>query len=181
MLKQLGLAFETVPSSVTEPAFTGKNPVQYARALAKAKASEIAEKYPDSIILGADTIVLINDQVLGKPLDEHHAFVMLRSLSGRYHHVITAFSLHHKNLQIAKDYHIRTQVHFRELLEEEIQYYINTGDPFDKAGAYGIQDYSGVFVDSIKGCFYNVVGLPLSAFYSRLTHLLREFDLKIQS
>jgi len=179
LLKQIGLAFQVIPSHVAEPAYTGHDPAAYACELAHLKAAEIAARYPDALVIGADTIVVIGDQVLGKPVDEEDARSMLSSLSDRNHQVITAYSLQLLDKGIEEVYHVLTQVHFRALSQDEIGTYIATGSPFDKAGSYGIQDFSSIFVDRIEGCFYNVVGLPISHLHQRLSSLLKLHSLKL--
>ncbi len=172
LLKQIGYTFKTQPSHVHEPAFTGSSPAPYAMELASLKATEIAKLYPQSLILGADTIVVIGNEVLGKPSDEASAREMLNLLSGQFHEVITAYTLQVADLDINEDHYVSTRVHFKTLKAHEIGKYIASGSPFDKAGGYGIQDYSSIFVDHIEGCFYNVVGLPLADFNSKMQQLL---------
>ncbi|MBL7996362.1 septum formation inhibitor Maf [bacterium] len=167
ILSQIGFNFKAVPSSIEET-FTNHDPVQVARELAMNKAKEVAEIYPESIVIGADTIVFLNNQILGKPASEAEAIDMLRSLSGNTHVVYTAFAIIQKcvNKQIV-DFET-TEVTFRNISDEEIGVYVRSGSPMDKAGAYGIQDQSAVFVQKITGDFYNVVGLPISKIYHYL-------------
>lgn len=173
LLRQIGYTFEVIPSRVDEPSYTGHDPAQYASDLASLKASEIAKRHPEALVIGADTIVVIGEEVLGKPEDGAAAFKMLEKLSNRNHQVITAYSFQLGSAGIKETYHVLTQVHFKPLHANEIQNYIDSGAPFDKAGAYGIQDYSSIFVDRIEGCFYNVVGLPVSHLNENLRHLLK--------
>lgn len=179
LLEQIGYTFTIQPSHVEEPPFQGGDPAAYATSLAHLKASEIAEIEPASLIIGSDTIVVVDDNVLGKPVDRESAFGMLTMLSNRRHRVITAYSFHLKALGIQESHYVSTQVHFKHLQKDEMNKYIETGAPFDKAGAYGIQDYSSIFVDSIEGCFYNVVGLPLSDLDSKLKDLLSRHSLTL--
>lgn len=174
LLKQIGLTVRVIPSKVHEPDFSGGDMIEYARKLAGMKALDVAEDHPLDLVLGADTIVVVDDKVLGKPADADEALVMLRLLSNRWHEVITAYSLLQPELDINLHRSVSTRVHFRQLTEHEMLGYIETGAPFDKAGAYGIQDYSAIFVDEIQGCFYNVVGFPLSDFYTQLTTVLEQ-------
>jgi septum formation protein len=129
--------------------------------MAHAKAQHVAQQFPTALVLGADTIVALDQDVLGKPRDMVHARQMLRRLSGRTHTVITGLAL----LQDSQGLHrldaVRTQVVFRSLTETEIDAYLATGEPFDKAGAYAIQGHGGTFVATYTGCYTNVVGLPL--------------------
>ena len=139
-----------------------------AKDLALKKADDIAENYPDQIVIGADTVVFVDKRILGKPATEEDAQAMLRILSGRTHIVYTAFAIVHK-LKKKKVVGIEsTEVTFRNLAEQDIIRYVDSGSPMDKAGAYGIQDQSAVFVESIHGDFYNVVGLPISKIYACL-------------
>ncbi len=172
LLEQIGHSFEVIPSHVDEPAYSGHDPALYASSLANLKAGEISKKYPEALVVGADTIVVIGDEVLGKPESAVDASKMLNQLSGRNHQVITAYSFHLKVLGVNQVHHVLTQVHFKRLRQDAIDRYIESRAPFDKAGAYGIQDYSSVFVDRIEGCFYNVVGLPLPDFNENLNQLL---------
>ena len=162
-----------------EPPYAGHDPAQYAENLATLKAAEISAQYPDALVIGADTIVVIGEEVLGKPTSDASAYEMLSKLSGRSHTVITAYSLQLKASSIKEVHHVLTQVHFKPLHKAEIDFYINSRAPFDKAGAYGIQDYSSIFVDRIEGCFYNVVGLPLSDFNEYLKKLLDHHSLTL--
>ncbi|MEA3286137.1 MAG: Maf family protein [Candidatus Marinimicrobia bacterium] len=179
LLEQIGISFEIHPSQVAEPEYPGGDPVKYALSLAELKAADISNIYPHALVVGADTIVVVDDAVLGKPVDPTSAENMLKLLSNRTHQVVTAYSIQHRFLDIQLDRHVSTQVRFKPLAEDEIKRYIKSGAPFDKAGAYGIQDYSGVFVDRIEGCFYNVVGFPLSDFHTALKELLTKHQLTI--
>lgn len=167
ILSQIGFSFKTIPSAVEE-IVTDHDPVEVAKDLALKKADDIAENYPDQIVIGADTVVFVDKRILGKPATEEDAQAMLRILSGRTHIVYTAFAIVHK-LKKKKVVGIEsTEVTFRNLAEQDIIRYVDSGSPMDKAGAYGIQDQSAVFVESIHGDFYNVVGLPISKIYACL-------------
>ena len=146
LLNQIGLNFEVHPSHIHEAPFQEGHPHDYACDLARSKALEIAEKFPDRLVMGADTIVVVDKHVLGKPEDENDAFRMLQKLSGRSHEVITAYSLISIQNSIELTEHVSTAVHFKPLTAGEINTYIESGAPMDKAGSYGIQDFSGVFV-----------------------------------
>ena len=180
LLEQIGLSFSVIASHMHEPPYTGHDPAHYASNLAELKASEISEQYPTAMVIGADTIVVIGEKVLGKPEDEAAARKMLSQLSGRNHQVITAYSFQLKTSEIKEVHHVLTQVHFKQLSSHEIDHYISTGAPFDKAGAYGIQDYSSVFVDRIEGCFYNVVGLPISDLNENLNKVLNQHSITLK-
>ncbi|MBL7958762.1 septum formation inhibitor Maf [bacterium] len=167
ILSQIGFNYKVVPSSIEE-IFTNHDPVEVAKELAMNKAKEVAESYPESIVIGADTIVFLNNQILGKPASEAEAIAMLRSLSGNTHVVYTAFAIIQKSMNKQIVDLETTEVTFRNLSDEEIRLYVRSGSPMDKAGAYGIQDQSAVFVEKITGDFYNVVGLPISKIYDYL-------------
>jgi len=147
---------------VEEVRRAGESPVDYARRLAQAKA-EAAWESADEIVLGADTVVVIDERVLEKPADAADARGMLRLLSGREHAVITGICLLHRDGMIVD--HSATQVRFAPLTESEIAAYVASAEPFDKAGAYAIQGLASKFVESVDGCYFNVMGLPLSLVY----------------
>jgi len=149
--------FEVIPSEADERCFL-RDPVQYAVELARRKARDVYGRFGGTVI-GADTVVSINGQILGKPKDEEHAFRMLKLLSGRVHRVTTGYCIVHNGKERCGS--VVTEVKFRELDDEIIRAYIQTGEPMDKAGAYGIQGKAGLFVEWIKGDYYNVVGFPL--------------------
>lgn len=147
---------------VEEVRRAGESPVDYVCRLAAAKA-EAAWERADEIVLGADTTVAIDDHVLEKPADAGDARAMLRLLSGRGHTVITGICLRHREGVIVD--HSATQVRFAPLTESEIAEYVASGEPFDKAGAYAIQGLASKFVENVNGCYFNVMGLPLSLVY----------------
>ena len=156
--------FEIVPSSIEEIA--SGSPEQQVETLAADKAADIAEKYPDAVVIGADTLVAVDDLVLGKPRDEAEAAAMLKQLSGRTHTVYTGVAV----ISAGKTHSLveATQVTFCSMTDDEISEYIATGEPMDKAGAYGIQGYGGKYITGIEGCFFNVMGLPLNRLYNTL-------------
>lgn len=139
--------------------------------LAQKKAQPIANKYPDSIVIGSDTIVCVDDEILGKPKDESEARSMLQMLSGREHSVFTGVSIQIINRDVKITLCEETKVYFKNLTESEISWYIKSGEPFGKAGSYGIQGKAGLFVEKIDGDYYNVVGLPLNKLYEELNKL----------
>lgn len=167
ILTQLGLDFTCIPPCLKEMPCPQETPLEHVRRLAKEKGEHIAGLYPGAIIISADTIVVYAEEILGKPEDKKDAFRILDLLSGNTHKVITAFAITNKyhNLHILE--HVSTEVTFRDLYPEEIQRYINSGLPMDKAGAYGIQDLQAGFVKKINGCYYNVTGFPASAFLQK--------------
>lgn len=173
LLKQLGINFKSFSVDLNEEIFDGEHPAQTVRRLALHKSEAAVQKVENGIVITADTIVVLNKEIIGKPQDEKDAFKILSKLSGKTHTVFTGFVV--KNLNNGKsivDYE-KTKVTFRKLSAKEIRDYIKTGSPCDKAGAYGIQDdFGAVFVKRIDGCYYNVVGLPLSKLYNSLIEIL---------
>lgn len=161
------------PSSVEEIVPNGKTPGETVRILAGEKADDVAESIADGIIISADTIVVLDETILGKPDNYTEAASMLKKLSGREHSVYSGVCVINKNSaelnQKRFTFFERTKVTFSSLDDWEIEQYIKTGSPLDKAGAYGIQDDMGsLFVKSIEGDYYNVVGFPINAFYQTL-------------
>lgn len=149
-------------------------PHSYCKIIANEKANSIVDIYPNRPILSADTIVLSpNKRIFEKPRNEDDAYRMLRELSGEKHQVLTGVSLIYKKAKINFCFTETTLVEFNDLRDEEIYYYIKHFEPYDKSGSYGIQGFSSIFVKSINGCFFNVVGLPVS----RLFYNLKKFDL----
>jgi nucleoside triphosphate pyrophosphatase len=162
LLEGLGLEFEIVIPEADESHKSGESPDKYALRLSKEKALSGAEGCEaDSIVIGADTIVVVDGEVLGKPLDEREAYSMLRKISGREHLVLTAFSLVRPATEILHGEVIDTRVLVKTLEPGEIEGYIKTGEPMDKAGAYGIQGIGAFMIKEIRGSYTNVVGLPL--------------------
>ena len=155
----IGIGHEVIPADIDEAYLPGEAPLAHAERLARAKADTIAQIAPDAVVIGADTIVVIDDQVLGKPRDEAHAAAMLRQLSGRTHEVFTAVAVA-RATRIDSAVEV-VSVTFRELGDEEIRAYIATREPMDKAGAYGIQGYGATIVRQIDGDFFAVMGLSL--------------------
>jgi len=147
------------------------SPETYCTALAELKANDISQHYPNNLVIGSDTIVVLDDQIMGKPEDKAMAQNMLETLSGKTHHVYTGVCLKWADKNIHHLFAEITTVTFRELSEADINHYIESCPPYDKAGSYGIQDWSAVFVKEIKGCYDNVVGFPISRFYQELKKL----------
>lgn len=165
LLSQAGIPFEVLPSDVPEHGRLESDPAEMARALAVEKACATAGLIEDGLVLGADTIVVIDSRVLGKPTDAEDARAMLRTLSGRTHQVITGVALvdRQSGQTVALDVeHATTDVTFLPWSDEDIDAYVATGEPMDKAGAYAIQGYASVLIEGIRGCYPNVVGLPLA-------------------
>jgi len=173
LLREASIAFEVHPANVNEERRENELPIEYACRLASEKAQAVAEAYPRRKVLGADTIVVVDDEVLGKPRDAADAMRMLRLLSGRAHNVTTAVCLISSDGK-AETRSCTTEVHFRRLTEEEIQQYVGGGEPMDKAGAYAIQGGASRWTNRIVGEYSNVVGLPLSL----VIEMLRKIELE---
>jgi septum formation protein len=174
ILRNAEIQFEVRATDVDESRLTDEFPGDYVRRLALAKARSAATEYrglgDEALVLGADTVVVVDADVLGKPVSQDDARSMLRRLSGRVHEVHTGLALLSSSGAKQRVVEEITRVQFAPLSEEEIEDYIATGEPFDKAGAYGIQAIGGRYVTRIEGCYFNVMGLPLA----RLWSLLRE-------
>ncbi len=175
LLRQIGLEPLVVPCDIDETFDLARPAAANAESLAVRKARTVAHTVQHCIVLGADTIVSLDGTMLGKPETADEAARMLAMLSGRTHLVHTGYALIDRPSDRMVSGSVETAVTFRELPSEEIAAYVAGGSPMDKAGAYGIQDdYGAVFVPRIEGCFYNVVGLPLSAVYAALLKLQAE-------
>lgn len=168
ILKKIGLNFIVRPSDVDENNAATLPPADYALALAQRKARAVAGEFAAGLVIGADTIVVLENEILGKPASSAEACGMLRRLAGKTHRVFTGFALVDRPSNREAAGIEMTEVTFRALDEAEIAAYVRSGAAMDKAGAYGIQDASAVFAERINGCFYNVVGFPLTQFYLML-------------
>ena len=136
--------------------------------LSKAKAEKIAHKYPDKIIIGADTVVVFNKKIFGKPKDKNESKKMLKALSGNCHKVITGVTIMNEKLGIVKTFSETTKVFVQKIPTKQIEFYVNNYNTLDKAGSYGIQEWFSVWIKKINGCYYNVMGLPVSKLYRYL-------------
>jgi len=166
LLENAGFEFDVQPSEIEEFPLPGEAPEAYARRLAQDKALSVAaSSAPGSIVLGADTVVAIDGEILEKPAGAPDAARMLRTLSGHTHRVITGICLVRAPENVLACTHETTAVTFRYLSEEEIESYVASGEPFDKAGGYAIQGLASRFVTRIEGCYFNVVGLPIPMVY----------------
>lgn len=177
LLKRLTSDFEIMISGYDEEKVIFEGDCsEYVKKISTGKAEDIAAKLKgDFLVLGCDTIVAFDGKVLGKPKDKEDAKRMLMMLSGGVHQVYSGITLYHTaSGKIVSDY-VKTDVKFSHISEKEVDKYIETGEPMDKAGAYGIQGYGGVFVEEIHGCYYNVVGLPLN----RLNCLLKDMGVNL--
>ena len=172
MLSVISKNFRVIPAVGEEFIPEGTSPKDAVLLLSRQKAEEIYSQYKDDVIISADTVVAIDDMILGKPHDEEQAFDMLRRLSGRVHTVFTGVCVIFEDGSLKKmeNFAERTDVEFYPLSDKEIRDYIATGEPMDKAGAYGIQERGALLVKRIDGDFYNVMGLPIS----KLSRVLRK-------
>jgi len=174
LLRMIGFDFEVVNSQVDEQSEVYTIPEVHVLELAQKKALKVAEKIDGGLIIGADTVVVLNNQILGKPKDAKQAKEILQQLSGKTHEVYTGFAIVEKPSGEMLSEFVKTLVSFRKLADEEIDRYIQSGSPFDKAGGYGIQDQGALFVQKIDGCFYNVMGLPVTKLYQALEKFVRD-------
>ena len=162
ILNAVGWPFEAVAADIDESVRAGEDAVSYVKRLALTKAQTVARKNPEKLVLGADTTVVVGGELLGQPLDDDDARRMLKLLSGRWHEVLTGVALVRGD-QDAQPLvkHETTRVRFAEMSVAEIDWYVATGEPHGKAGAYGIQGHAALFVEEIAGDYFNIVGLPL--------------------
>lgn len=172
LLKMIGINFKVRPSHIEEVNTRNLPPIEYTLNNARLKGRSIAKILPESIVISADTVVVYKDEILEKPKDEAHAREILHKLNGKTHTVVTGFGLS----LLAKEKEVftyeTTKVTFRNLSQNEIIAYVNTGEPFDKAGGYGAQGAGSMLIKRIEGCFFNVVGLPLSNFFITMDKFL---------
>ncbi len=183
LLTQMGLYFEVIPSKIFEDFVQAESPRDHVIRLAEAKVREVASKYPDRWVVAADTIVSINGSILGKPRGREEAAEMLCCLSGQDHRVLTGFSVCHSRKGESHKEVVQTVVRMKPLTSGEIDWYISTGEPYDKAGGYAIQGIGSFMIESIHGSYTNVVGLPLCELIQMLTRLgaitISEFGMRI--
>lgn len=172
LLTLIGIAHEVRPADINESLLAGELPVPHAERLARAKALTIAERNPSAVVIGSDTIVVIDEQILGKPADEGDAHRMLRMLSGREHTVFTAVAVALGGEIVSAVE--RVQVTFRELSDSDIADYIATREPMDKAGSYGIQGFGATIIEKVDGDFFAVMGLSLV----RLVELMQKLGVR---
>ena len=159
ILTAVGWEFEAIAADIDETRFTAEDAVSYVKRLARTKAETIAEKFSDRLVIGADTVVVIDGEILGQPRDDDDARRMLRLLSGKWHDVLTGVALVRAGQVVVE--HETTRVRFSEMSAEEIDWYVATSEPRGKAGAYGIQGSAALFIKEIQGDYFNVVGLPV--------------------
>lgn len=159
----VGWKFEKHIADVDESIIENETPENYVQRLAREKASAVAANFADKIVLGADTIVLLDGEIIGKPVDLDDARKMLKKLSGKWHEVLTGVALV-RNKKIEVNFQ-RTRVKFAEMSDAEIEFLVKSGEPLDKAGAYAVQAQAALFIEKIEGDYWNVVGLPINLVY----------------
>lgn len=162
LLQLLGLHFDIIPAALDEVAHAGEAAEDFAMRMAAEKAAQVSSQYPEACVIAADTVVALNGVVYGKPQDFHDAFLCLQALSGRTHQVITGVAVTSEKMHLQCITHAVTQVTLAAFSDEVLKAYIHTGEPMDKAGAYGIQGAGAFLVQSISGSYSNVVGLPVT-------------------
>lgn len=160
--------FEIIVEEVEEQIDDKQSPQENVRLLADQKAYAVANLYPERWVIGCDTVVVHEGKIMGKPKDKEDASLMLKSLQGCMHSVYTGVSIRNIELGISESFYVESYVNMRALTIEEIKWYVETGEPMDKAGAYGIQGYASNFIEKIEGDYFNIVGLPVSKIYECL-------------
>ena len=165
ILRTVNWPFETLPLDIDETRESGEDAAAYVQRLARAKAEAAARRSPGSTVVGADTVVVISRQILGKPADQDDARGMLRQLSGQWHQVLTGVALIDSATSESKVACEITEVKFAVMSRDEIDWYVASGEPMDKAGAYAIQGLGARFIEGIRGDYFNVVGLPVRLLY----------------
>ena len=175
LLASLGLSFEIKISDVDESMDDQMSPVQQVEQLAERKARAVAAQLNQGLVIGADTLVVLNQSVLGKPADRQEAMEMIERLQGRSHEVFTGLAVMDVATGKTVVTHQVTAVRFKPMTAEEIERYVDTGESYDKAGAYAVQGKASIFIDSIRGCYFNIVGLPVA----KLADVLKLFGVQI--
>ena len=173
ILKMIGVNFKVESSNINEEINQKFNQNEVPINLSKAKAEKISHKYPDKIIIGADTVVVFNKKIFGKPKDKNESKKMLKALSGNCHEVITGVTIMNEKLGIVKTFSEITEVFVQKIPTKQIEFYVNNYNTLDKAGSYGIQEWFSVWIKKINGCYYNVMGLPVSKLYNYLVEAER--------
>lgn len=175
LLEKIGLTFSVDPSDVEEKPPIDIKPEGIAKIISLQKALKVAPKYSDAIVIAADTFGFFRGKIIGKPENADHAKRILSTLSGKSHKVITGYTILDTSNRQITTHSVETRVYFKKLTPEEIDSYVKSGEPLDKAGAYGIQGLGSVIVDKIEGDYYNVMGLPVSA----LVESLKKFGIHV--
>lgn len=175
LLKNLGCKFQIIPSKIKEKVNPSLSPTENVKRISCSKALDVASKISDGIVIAADTGVILDKKILGKPKNKKEAKRMLQNLSGKEHQVITGLAVMDTKTRVLRQEAVITKVKFRKLNKNLIEKYVATGEPLDKAGAYGIQGKGALLIESIKGDYFNVVGLPLNT----LNQLLEKFGIDL--
>jgi len=162
LLEGMGIEFDVIPSGINEDFLNGETPRDHVLRLSKEKSSAVSRNNPDAWVLGADTVVIIDGEVIGKPGTQNEARAMLARLSGREHRVITGFTIVNKSADVMITDAVESFVIFKEISEDEMDWYVKTKEPYDKAGGYAVQGMAAFFIREIRGSYTNVVGLPLT-------------------
>ena len=171
ILRMIGVSFKVEPSNIHEEINQKIKQNEIPINLSKAKAEKISHKYPDKIIIGADTVVVFNKKIFGKPKDKNESKKMLKALSGNCHEVITGVTIMNEKLGVIKTFSETTKVFVQKIPTKQIEFYVNNYNTLDKAGSYGIQEWFSVWIKKINGCYYNVMGLPVSKLYRHLVEI----------
>jgi septum formation protein len=174
LLSLLGIPFQAVAPNIPEIQQLNETPRSFCLRISREKALLMTQKYPDALVIGADTIVVIDGTILGKPSNTSEAYDFLMLLQDKMHYVLTGYTIASGTHFISKV--IKTKVRFRAMTEKEIAWYVSTGEPMDKAGAYAVQGIGSLFIEKIHGCYTNVIGLPLSHLYKDL----KKFGVQLQ-
>mgnify|MGYP001285508139 CR=1 FL=1 len=171
ILNLIGLNFIIQPSNVDEHLNLKLTPEDFAEYWSNKKATQVSINNEDKLVIGADTIVNLDGEILGKPKNKKQSYYMLKNLSGKTHEVITGVTIMCKKKNVSQTFSEITRVHVRDIPDNQIISYIDNYPTLDKAGSYGIQDWFAIYIKKIDGCFYNVMGFPLSKFYNNYAQL----------
>lgn len=172
ILQAVGWPFEQIAANIDETRHESEDAISYVKRLAQTKAETVASQQSEGLVLGADTVVVIEEAILGQPGDDENARRMLKLLNGKWHEVLTGVALvYAADARPALVEHELTRVRFCEMSDEEIDWYVSTGEPSDKAGAYAIQGQGGVFIKEIAGDYFNIVGLPIRLVYEMVSRM----------
>ena len=174
ILRMIGVSFKIESSNIHEEINQKIKQNEIPINLSKAKAEKISHKYPDKIIIGADTVVVFNKKIFGKPKDKNESKKMLKALSGNCHEVITGVTIMNEKLGVIKTFSETTKVFVQKIPTKQIEFYVNNYNTLDKAGSYGIQEWFSVWIKKINGCYYNVMGLPVSKLYRHLMEIEKQ-------
>ena len=174
ILRMIGVNFKVDSSNINEEMNQKIEQNEIAMNISKAKAEKISQKYPNNIIIGADTIVVHNEKIFGKPKDKNESRKMLKALSGDCHKVITGVTIMNKKLGVLKNFSESTKVFVQTIPTKQIEFYVNNYNTLDKAGSYGIQEWFSVWIKKINGCYYNVMGLPVSKLHRHLVKIEKQ-------